>query len=206
MCYKVYLKHKESETTTKPDFIRRVNKTDLNQTATRFEDLTYGYESTSKERLDSIDSKSSLNSFSVLDRNGPNSTERSLGYNDGLTTANPSKMEYIEKLIPILEEIVGKIKDKRTIPTNSNQSRLLYILRRAMQNYPLGPPDMNVLYEDLPESHFVYNSNIMAVIQLKPLSFSQLAESADFLEALQPDKIIEQVSSLYTFLYFRYCC
>ena len=192
MCYRYYLQQKEQGTSIRPESIRKSRKFDFNNSG-KVEDFNYAYESASKERLDSADSRSSFSSLSTIDRNPPSSVERTIGYNDNILNCTPAKLEYVEKLIPILEEIVSKIKDRRAIPTNSNQARILYIMRRLMQNHPIGKADMNVLYEDLPDSHFLFNSNIMAVIQLKALSPSKVVEPNELYEEIQPDRIIEQV-------------
>lgn len=77
---------------------------------------------------------------------------------------NSGNISYIEKLIPILEEIVNKIVHPNSPPSNSNLSRLLFYLRRQMSNHDVPEMDLNNLYEELPDNHFLYTSNIMGII------------------------------------------
>ena len=95
--------------------LKRLGKSDMNSSNYMEESGYGGYrqDEKSKERLNSNDSKSSINSnTSIIHADMPTAPS----YNDPLIPMTSNNMTYIEKLIPILEEIVNKITHPKSPP------------------------------------------------------------------------------------------
>jgi len=117
--------------------------------------------------------------------------------------ADKEKIEYLEGVIPILEEILEKVKGKKTGSDTGNRARLMSIMERSIGKVKFGPPDMKVLYDGLPLDHFLFTSNLMTFTQLQILNPEDWKGSAGKgLEGMiESDNIIEQIMQLIISLY-----
>ncbi len=103
------------------------------------------------------------------------------------------KLDMLEKLIPILEVLVAKIKGKRPVSVSSNRAKLMHELQRLMGPHQFGEVDMRDLYGGLPPDHFLFTSNLIGLAQLESLNFAKMNEMISLEDIIERDTIIELV-------------
>ncbi len=115
--------------------------------------------------------------------------------------------DYIESLLPILEELTRKIKGSKhfsnieNMNPDSEKFQIWNCLRSLMVDQNLKKADMNCLYNGLKETHFLYTMNIMAIAQLHPIEPSKFNLDRSIDQALEIDSIIEQILLMTVSLY-----
>ena len=120
---------------------------------------------------------------------------------DNTDKFNSAWIDYLEKVIPILEDMNQKIKGKKTNLPTSNRPRLLFILKKLLGEIHFKELDMRGLYDDLPQEHFLYTSNLASIAQLKPLNLYEVQKSKSLYDIVEADSLIEQVK--FSFYYLR---
>jgi len=102
-------------------------------------------------------------------------------------------LEFLEGIIPIIEEIHDKIQGKKNNDSFSNRAKLMSFLTRLIGNKKFGEANMQKLYGSLSLNHFLYTSNLMTVTQLKPIDIHELTRPRNLYSCIEEDNIIEEV-------------
>ena len=119
------------------------------------------------------------------------SSSKNIG--DNTEKFNSAWIDYLEKVIPILEDMNQKIKGKKTNLPTSNRPRLLFMLKRLLGEIHFDEMDMRGLYDDLSPEHFLYTSNLTSIAQLEPLNLYEVQKSKSLYDVVEADSLIEQV-------------
>ena len=118
-------------------------------------------------------------------------------------TTNPSSqiitntnLTHYLKMVPILEEIVKRIHNVKKASSTSTSKREKYIntMRRVCSNISFEELDMSNLYSNTVNGNWLSDTNLLSILQLKPLNFEGIKLNHDINEEVKTDIILERVS------------
>ena len=106
---------------------------------------------------------------------------------------DPSISHYL-KMVPILEEIVKRIHDIKKVSSSTNKrERYINLMKRNCLNITFEELNMSNLYSNIKNGHWLDDTNLLSVLQLKPLKFDALKLNHDIKEEVKHEIIIERV-------------
>ena len=103
------------------------------------------------------------------------------------------------KMVPILEEIVKRIHDIKKVSSSTNKrERYINLMKRNCSNITFEELNMSNLYSNIKNGHSLDDTNLLSVLQLKPLKFEALKlNHHDIKEEVKHEIIIERVFLAY---------
>lgn len=130
----------------------------------------------------------------IYEDTGSSGTESSFRSNIPEANFTNRYEELAHKFIPILEEVVEKIKPRKFATYRSKRDRLLAYYRHYFEDVEWSAPDLTNLYGGINQSHWLNSTNLLSVMKLGAVSPTKISLENPKLESeIEIDSMIEKV-------------